>query len=361
MRRRHPARSRDLSVINTDGHAIGLDLGATGVRAAILSHPEHERGSAASVHGLGEAPLSAGAVVNGVVVNQAVVTKAVRDLWEERKFNCRNVILGITNQQVVVRDLQVPRLDPAQLAKALPFQAREVVPLPMDQVVLDFLPLGDDDPSSDTVTGLLVATPRQPVAAAVAAVERAGLHVARVDLSSFAALRSIADENLAVEAVVDLGAQLTSIVVHAHGIPRVVRTVTRGGEELNERLVERADLSPADAERAKREVGLTGTHRDVVTVLTDGLRPLMAEIRSSMHYFGSMNPGLRIERLALTGGGAGLPGLAEALAAQTGVPTLVVPALQHIRNRWANRDVRELEQQRTATAVSVGLAMGAAA
>src|SRR6478752_5563970 len=149
MRRRHPARSRDLSVINTDGHAIGLDLGATGVRAAILSHPEHERGSAASVHGLGEAPLSAG----------AVVTKAVRDLWEERKFNCRNVILGITNQQVVVRDLQVPRLDPAQLAKALPFQAREVVPLPMDQVVLDFLPLGDDDPSSDTVTGLLVATP----------------------------------------------------------------------------------------------------------------------------------------------------------------------------------------------------------
>jgi len=43
------------------------------------------------------------------------------------------------------------------------------------------------------------------------------------------------------------------------------------------------------------------------------------------------------------------------------VATLVVPALQHIRNRWANRDVRELEQQRTATAVSVGLAMGAAA
>src|SRR5207244_10593751 len=134
--------------------------------------------------------------------------RALKSLWEMNKFECRSVILGITNQQVVVRDLVLPSLPPDQFAKALPFQAREVVPLPLDQVLLDFTPLGPVDPAGDTISGLLVAAPRAPIVAAVQAVERAGLRVARVDLSSFALLRSIADERLAVEAVIDIGAHL---------------------------------------------------------------------------------------------------------------------------------------------------------
>ena len=69
----------------------------------------------------------------------------------------------------------------------------------------------------------------------------------------------------------------------------------------------------------------------------------------------------RLERIALTGGGAEMAGLAEMLSEQVGILATVVPALQHIRGRWAKREVREIERQRLATAVSVGLAMGAAA
>lgn len=358
---RRQQRSTVSPVTNPDGHAIGIDLGATAVRAAVVALNADGSRSAASIHGVGEVPVPPGTVVNGVVTNQALLTKALRELWAQHKIAGRNVILGITNQQVVVRDLQMPNLPPEQLAKALPFQAREVVPLPMEQVVVDFVPLDKPDPEAEHVNGLLVATPRGPVAAAVAAVERAGLHVARVDLSSFATLRAIADETLAVEAVVDLGAQLTNLVVHAHGIPRVVRSVTRGGDELTARLVERADLDPASAEQAKLEEGLTGSNREVVTVLRDGVRPLFAEIRSSIHYFNTTNPGMRLERIALTGGGAEMAGLAEMLSEQVGILATVVPALQHIRGRYAMREVREIERQRLATAVSVGLAMGAAA
>ena len=363
MRRRQ--RSSTVSAVtNPDGLAVGIDIGATAVRAAVVAINARDGRQAASIHGVGEVALTPGTVVNGVVMNQALVTRALRQLWEENSIEGRSVILGITNQQVVVRDLQMPNVGPAQLAKALPFQAREVVPLPMDQVVLDFLPLehlSGTTGSADMVSGLLVATPREPVVAAVSAVERAGLHVARVDLSSFAALRSIADERLALEAVVDLGAHLTSIVVHAEGVPKVVRSVTRGGQELTAKLAERADLAPEVAEQAKREHGLTGTDRAVVLALREAVRPLVSEVRSSIQYFHTTNPGLRLDRIALTGGCAEMPGLAELLTEQVGIQSIVVPALQHIRSRWANREVREAERQRLATAVSVGLAMGAAA
>ena len=106
--------------------------------------------------------------------------------------------------------------------------------------------------------GLLIATPRQPVLAAVEAVEKAGLKVARVDLSTFAALRSIAHEQLSVEAVIDMGAHLTNIVIHNQGIPKVVRTVPRGGRELTDHLRGRIGMAWSEAEAAKCEVGLNG-------------------------------------------------------------------------------------------------------
>jgi type IV pilus assembly protein PilM len=350
-----------IGIVNSDGHAIGIDIGATAVRAAILSHGTLDGRPSVTVHGLGEVPLPYGAVTNGVVGDQAAVSNALRKIWLENKFECRNVILGITSQQVVVRDLSMPNLPPDQLAKALPYQAKEVVPLPLDQVLIDFTPLGPPNPATEMIEGLLIATPRIPVIAAVEAVERAGLKVARVDLSTFAALRSIADEHLAIEAVIDMGAHVTNIVIHNHGVPKIVRSVPRGGQELTERLADRIGMEIPQAEMAKRAEGLVGGTSAIVDALLEGIRPLLSEIRSSVHYFESTNSGAVLERISLTGGASALPGLAKVLTEQLGVATGVVQPMQHIRNRLSAKAVRVEGAEQFATAVSVGLAMGAAA
>lgn len=344
-----------VAVINTDGHTIGLDIGATCVRAAVLAPATIDGRPTVTVHGLGRVDVPPGTVVNGVVADQAALAAALKHLWQAHRFGCHNVILGIANQNVLVRAMDVPNLPPQQLAKALPFQAREVIALPVDQVILDFEPLGPEDPETHLVPGLLIAGPREPVIAAVAAVERAGLKVARVDLSSFGVLRAIADERLTVEGVIDLGAHLTTIVIHNRGVPKLVRTLARGGQELSDRLVEHIGMSPGDAELAKREAGLTGSNAEVTRVLRSAIRPLLAEIRTSMKYFRTTNDGAMLEQIALTGGGSALPGLAETMAEQFELPVGVVSPMQHIR------DPQHSEPNGTASAVSIGLGMGAAA
>ena len=348
-----------VGVLNPDGHAIGVDLGATAVRATVLAPGTLDGRPSVTVHGAGEMPLPPGAVVNGVVSDGGAVTRALKELWSATKFECRSVILGITNQQVVVRDITLPNLSPEQLAMALPFQARELVPIPLDQALLDFAQLGDPNPATETVSGLLVAAPRAPVVAAVNAVERAGLQVARVDLSSFAVLRSIAAEQQAVEAVIDVGSHITTVVIHNEGVPKVVRAVTRAGEELTELLATKGSMNREDAEQAKREIGLSGSDRTVTEIITQGLRPFVAELRSSLQYFVSVTGGRRVDRISLTGGGAELRGLPELLSDQLGAPTSVVQPAQHIRNRW--RSDPQGDTKMSASAVSVGLAMGAAA
>ena len=394
--RRRGRADEALSVLNPDGHVVGLDIGATAVRATMLSpvraeDPERLMTVADAV----EAALPPGTVVEGVVRDPAALTRALVALWKAHDIGCRRVIVGVSNSQVVVRAMQMPRLRPDQFAQALPFQAREVVALPMDQALLDFRPLPTGDESGgpdrapgadaaagpavgdrgresaaqpeggDTVDGLLIAAPRQPVLTAVRAVEAAGLHTARVDLCSFAALRAVAAAELAAETVVDIGAQVTNIVVHRYGVPRVVRTVGRGGQQLTERLVERTGAGQQEAEILKREVGLLGSTSEATMILASAVRPLVSDIRSSVQYFSTTNSSLVPERLTLTGGGADLPGLAELLTADVGVPCRVASPLRHVRTHVPATDGRHRDDsdrvRSAATAVSVGLALGAAA
>jgi type IV pilus assembly protein PilM len=360
MKHRHVGINR-VGVLNPDGHAIGLDIGATAVRAAVLKPGTLEGRPSVTVHGAGRVELGSGVVVNGEVREPAAVTSALKQLWAMNKFQCRHVILGIANPGVLVRDLAMPNLDPERFAKALPFQAREIVALPLSEVVLDYCRLGDVDPETDQVRGLLIASPREPILCAVRAVERANLKVARVDLASFGILRAIADEALAVEAVVDLGAHMTSVVIHDHGVPKLVRTLARGGDALTEQLADRLGLQLPRAEQLKVEIGLSDRDPAVTRAIIEAVRPLVAEIRTSIGYFRSTNANAPIERISLTGGGANLLGFAAALEQQIGLPTRVVDPMQHIRNRHASKTVRDGDPQHAPSAASVGLAMGAAA
>ncbi len=359
MKRRR-AQPKATSVINSNGQTVGLDIGATAVRATVLEPRTVSGRRTVTVVGTGKIDLAPGVVVNGVVQEPGALTAALKQLWHERKFSARRVILGIANQQVLVRQLTIPDLDPEQRAKALPFQAQEIVALPIDQVVLDFCQLGSADPETNLVTGLLLATPRAPILDAVSAVERAGLKVARVDLSSFGSLRSIASDEPSVEAIVDIGAQLTTVLIHQRGVPRLVRTLARGGQQLTEQISDRMSLNEQEAELVKREVGLDGEASELTRTLAEALRPLVAEIRTSVQYYRASSAGEQLTRMSLTGGGSRLSGIADLLEEQLGVPTEVVDPTQHLDNR-DSPTLGQGHDREGSTAVSIGLAMGAAA
>lgn len=360
MSRRHGGTARS-SPANGNGRVIGLDLGATSVRATSVTLTMTGGRPTVTAHGAGSVPLPPGAIQHGLVIEQAVVTDALKQLWSTHRLSGKRVILGVANPQVVVRPLEIPNLNAQQRAKALPFQAKEIIALPLDEVILDYVQVGQPDPETGLVSGLLIATPRSPVLAAVEAVERAGLQVARVDLSSFGALRAIADEHLVVQAVIDFGAQLTSIVIHNRGVPQLVRTLARGGQELTDLLAENLGLTNDEAEIIKCDTGLSDRGDAAADTLQAGIRPLLAEIRSSINYFRSSSDSAPLEAISLTGGGSALPGLAAALARQHGVPTGVVTPMQRIGERQAGEQPADAESVRAWSAVSIGLAMGAAA
>jgi type IV pilus assembly protein PilM len=333
---------------------IGLDIGTVSIRAAETSNSK----DGPIISNFGHILLPPGVVQNGAVQDEPAVTAALRQLWSTFKFRSRKVALGVTHQQIVVRETTVANLPAKEMRKALPFQVRDALPLPPERSLIDFYPL-EEPGSADTVRGLLIAAPKEPVIAAIRAIEAAKLHVVRVDLSSFALLRAASRLDEQVEALVDIGAHATSVVVHHDGEPLIVRTIPRGGNEITKTIADRLDIPLHEAEELKCRVGLRAdTAPANAAALRDSVRPLINEIGSSFAYLTAAGRQARVSRLTVSGGGSMLPGLLDALHDQLGVEALAVDPVMRVRGL---RRVRHgsLEQVRASAAISVGLTLRA--
>jgi type IV pilus assembly protein PilM len=345
---------------------IGLDIGSSAVRAAQLAFTRTE----VVLEKLGQVPLPEGAVRDGEVVDPAPVVAALRELWRAERFATKNVVLGVANHRVVVREVELPHIPPRDLQAALPFQVQEMLPMPVETAVLDFHPVEQFAGAAGQamLRGLLVAASRDMVLANVRCAEAAGLSVSSVDLTSFAVLRSLGrrlDVDVRAEALVDVGAQVTNIVVHSAGVPRFVRILLRGGQEVTDAVAEHLGVAQEDAEALKRSAGAEGLDEawaaddDVARVVADGAQALIDELRGSLDYYSSTHPDEPVDRVVVSGGGAALHGFADRLSQATRLPVVTGDPLGALRTDRLGIDPVELDRLSPSTAVPVGLAMGA--
>jgi type IV pilus assembly protein PilM len=134
---------------------VGLDIGTSGVRAAELRLGRN----GTTLERFGQVALPVGAVRDGEVVDPDAVGAAIRELWSSAKFTTKRVVVGVANQKVVVRQVDLPWLPAKELRASLPFHVPDYIPMPLDNAVLDYHPLEEvtDDNGARMLRVLLVA------------------------------------------------------------------------------------------------------------------------------------------------------------------------------------------------------------
>ncbi len=343
--------------------AIGLDIGTSVVRAVELSFGR----AGLTLERFGQVVLPDGAVRDGEVVEPEQVVSCLRQLWSATGFSHKKVVMGVANQRVIVRQLELPWTPREELRASLPFQVQDFLPIPIEQAVLDFFPLEDiTDPSgARTLRGLLVAAAQDTVLANVRCAERAGLTVSSVDLTSFAVLRSLGKQtgpDVETEALIDVGARITNVVVHSSGVPRFVRILLMGGQDVTDAVSERLGIPTGEAEALKQQVAQATSDEDLAEVgraVASTAQDFVDEIRGSLDYYAASNPGVPVERIVLSGGGSQLDGLIDRLAGATRLPVIAGDPLVALRVGRTGLDTDQLEFVKPLAAVPVGLALGA--
>lgn len=305
---------------------VGLDFSGTAIRAVEVADADKAR---PTVLRFAEVPAPIDAVNRGEVVEPNTVATALKQLWSLGKFRSRNVVIGMGNQRVLSRDLTVPRAPIEQIRESLPFQAQDMLPVPVGDAILDFYPTSEADTSSGpVVNGLLIAAIKDAVLANVKALQLAGLNPAGVDLIPFALIRTLVRRQgrAGTVALVELGADTTSVVIVADGVPQFVRIIPSGGGDVTRTLASRLEIDVDEAELVKRHLGLAGAGRTTddaraTAVVRESIGELLASIRNTLNYFVNTRPGQSIGQIVLSGGAARLSGLAASVEEFTRIPT----------------------------------------
>jgi type IV pilus assembly protein PilM len=341
---------------------IGLDVGSTAVRAAELGVAQPPLLSRAA-----QVPLAPGVVTQGEVRDQEAVADAIRELWNRGGFRSRQATMGVGNQRVVVREVSVPALPPKELRQSLPYQVQELIPIPVEDAVLDYDVLDDFEQEGARMLRLLVvAAQREMVDRLIGAAMAAKVEPVGVDLVPFALIRSVGrHEALGVdevdkggEAIVDIGSDVTNICVHERGVARFVRILPSGGRDVTRAMSDVLGVPEETAESLKRGQPVEGGPPDaqVDPVRRDRVAGLVDEIRSSLDFYRAQTPEAEISRVLVTGGGSKVPGLLELLGQRVGAAVDRGHAFSKVAVRL-DMDEQTVAEAEPLLAVALGLAL----
>jgi type IV pilus assembly protein PilM len=346
---------------------IGLDVGSNAVTVA-----EVLLGSPPKLTAFGQVALARSAMREGEIADEEAVVDAIKRLRNEVGLRKAPVRVGMSSPRLIVRQVEMPVMSRDDLAGALRFQAQDLIPIPLDEAVLDFAildtyqpvnPAGEPTDADPVMRVLLAAAQKQSVARLVEAVERAGMPVESVDLVPLALIRSLAnlaDDSGGSEGIVSIGGGVTCVVVHERGTPRFVRVLATGGRALSDAIAQSLELPPETAESLKRQIG--SIDDDIVNQARAAIeRPLgilLDEIRSSLDYYRNQPGASRLQRVQLTGGGAQLASITERLGTLVGVPVELAQPRTLIEVGEIGFGPDELPRLDPYLPAAVGLALG---
>ena len=347
-----------------------LDIGTFAVRAAEIS----VNGREPVLQRFAQVALPPGAVHDGEVADLPAVTAAVRRLWSEGGFSLKRVVVGIANQRVVVRQAELPSMSEEDLRAALRFQAQELIPIPIDDAILDFQVLEETTgPDGDgRMKVLLAAAERETVRAHLAAVEGAGLRASAVDVIPVALVRILTtggyapafDADGSAEAIVCVGGGVTNVVVHRGGIPQLVRVIQFGGDDITDSIAEELGVDADRAEDLKRRADPNSVFPSVLgaaRVVDARSAALVEEIRGSLEYYLGEPDSVPIGRILVTGGASRTAGLVARLRGLFGERVECAHPLADMRvGRGTGLSEDELAELEPLLSVPLGLALAGA-
>ncbi len=310
--------------------SVGLDLDGGFVAAVQASGGRISRAASAE--------LPTGVITDGEVTDIAGLSTSLKNFFKDNWLPTR-VRLGVSNQQIVVRHLELPLIqDQTELAAAVRFQAAEAIAMPLEEAVLDFQVLGQVEgrEGSQRIRVVVVAARKAMIERFVEGVRGAGLKPEGIDLNAFALVRALA-KNQPETADTTPGAATTSLQparVYCH-----LGGVTNLAVAIGDVCLFTRPLSTD-----WREEG------DMVA------SALAEEIRLSIDFYMAQPDARAVGEVLLSGPGSSIDSLADELSALIHLPVTVADPLGGLE---ANGALEGEDPYRHT--VAAGLALGAAA
>lgn len=297
---------------------LALDIGTFAVKLVQL-----ERGKQGlTLARLGMASLAPGAVEDGTVKDHEEVLRAVEELVSAEKTKAKEAVVSLSGSAALVRTIHIPRMAGPARDSAIDAEVAQILPFPPEEARITRQRLGRVLVEGEEMEEfLLVAVKRKPLKDLVELMRHMRLEPKIVDVNLLALESAVnlsgaipPDEEDAI-ALVDIGASATLVHILRGRRTLMTRLIPYGGNSVTEKLTEVLAVGRSEAEAIKLGTKAPSSPRKAAESIREEVERIALELGRTFQLVGHANPGIRVGRIILSGGGAQLDGLPAFLAA----------------------------------------------
>ncbi len=305
--------------------ALGLDFGSEQIKIVEL----HQKRGFDLVTGYAKVNTSKGAIGQGKVLNQDLLLSDLKRLLAKLNPKTENVILGLSGQDVLIRQTSLPSMPDRDIAQSLEFELENIfklTPSKVNQFVYSYSILSKTE---NEIKLLVVGCQRNLIQPYIDVVKEVGLEPHVIDIAAFNLSRILGeDKNVCF---VDLGAQQTIVYVQLNGVYSVYRILPIGGQLIDDGISEcfAVDLEGARELKLKHDIdyllvegtGSKSLLRSIVQQYVGGILQTLDYLRAQSR---SSSITEVLDQVLLCGGNANLQGLDSLLTEELGLAVKVL-------------------------------------
>ncbi|HCU47535.1 TPA: hypothetical protein DIC39_00510 [Patescibacteria group bacterium] len=302
---------------------LGIDLGTASIKVVELANVG---GTARLVtYGFAELPVDEVKFDVHQKIEQSAYT--LTQICKRARVTSRQAVAALPTFSVFSSVLTLPVMNEREVGQALTYEAKKIVPLPLEEMILDWKIL-HDKPTTEagkisvapnhhdkSMRVLLTAAPKNLVKQYLEIFSQANLELLSLETEAFALGRSLLGNDPSLVLVVDIGALTTDIVIVDDHIPVFNRSIDVGGVTVTKAISNSLNVDEARAEQFKRDVGIVRVMSGpsgVPNTIKETISSVINEMKYSLSLY-QADREKNVEKIILTGGSAFLPNLAEYL------------------------------------------------
>ncbi len=334
---------------------LGVDIGTSEVRMVELS----KKGQSYKLENYGKAKISSFQKPvkifqkNNPLLSEKEIAGALRNIYKESGIKTKEVGFSVPDFCSFFTSLELPEMDKEELPQAIQYQVRPYIPLPLEEVTLDWTII-EGKPSKSRLKILVVVIPNEVIFQYQEIARLADLNLKFLESEVFALARAVAGNEKEKRAIglIDLGARSTTCTVVEKAVLRTSYTFNIAGNELTEIIAKSLNIDYNKAEELKTKEGVRQENsRKALIPLLD---LILEEIKKVFRTF-YREEGKEVEKIILAGGLSRMPGLKEYFNVELKKETEIADPFFAIASPPLLRE--ELKRIGPSLAISVGLAM----
>lgn len=339
---------------------LGIDIGTSSVKVVELSHTNKGivlENYGERVNKVNERDLESGIRKKAFFSSDREIANSVKEILTEAKIGTREAVFSIPDFMSFFTVFTTPPMPKEEVASVVRFEARQHIPLPLQEMALDWSLIDESDEKESRKKGskiLLVAVPNKTILKYQKVAEMAGIKVSTIEAEVFSLTRAAVkkDDIPKIVQLIDLGIQSTTITIAKDGLVRSTYSIDFSIGEIIKQLAGSLDVSYNKAEELLKSKGLKDER--IGSLLRAQVDELVSESKQvSDSYF--KHEKKEVEKIIIAGGASLMPGFAEYFSERIKKETQVADPFSNISHPPLLKDI--IKEMGPRYSVAVGLAL----